>query len=30
LLRKNGLYAEMWTRQQSEREEAGEAAEAAE
>jgi ATP-binding cassette subfamily B protein len=30
LLRKNGLYAEMWMRQQSEREEAGEAAEAAE
>ncbi|WP_395612424.1 ABCB family ABC transporter ATP-binding protein/permease [Allosphingosinicella sp.] len=30
LLRKNGLYAEMWARQQSEREEAGEEAEAAE
>jgi ABC-type transport system involved in Fe-S cluster assembly fused permease/ATPase subunit len=30
LLRRNGLYAEMWTRQQSEREQAGEAAEAAE
>jgi ATP-binding cassette subfamily B protein len=30
LLRKNGLYAEMWTRQQSEKEEATEEAEAAE
>jgi ATP-binding cassette subfamily B protein len=30
LLRKNGLYAEMWTRQQSEKEEAAEEAEAAE
>ena len=27
LLRKDGLYAEMWARQQSEREEAAEAAE---
>ena len=27
LLRRNGLYAEMWTRQQSEREDEAEAAE---